>query len=205
MPASERATLRDQLAAIVREAGELAVATAKTPFKRWMKTGHSPVSDADIAVNNFLHEKLPALVPDAGWLSEETEDDFRRTAASRVWVVDPIDGTRAFLEQRPDWTISVALVEGERPAVAALYAPVTDELYLAAQREGATLNGARLKVVNAGRIGRRQAGGSEKLSGEDEPAQSAHLAATQDPLTGVAADAGRRWRARHRVRLPQQP
>ena len=133
MPGSERASLRDQLAAIVREAGELALATAKTPFKRWMKTGHSPVSDADIAVNNFLHQRLPPLVPDAGWLSEETEDDFKRTEGSRVWVVDPIDGTRAFLEQRPDWTISVALVEGDRPSVAALYAPVTDELYLAAR------------------------------------------------------------------------
>jgi myo-inositol-1(or 4)-monophosphatase len=165
LPASERATLRDQLAAIVCEAGELALATAKTPFKRWMKTGQSPVSDADIAVNNFLHEKLPALVPDAGWLSEETEDDFKRTAAARVWVVDPIDGTRAFLEQRPDWTISVALVEGERPAVAALYAPVTDELYLAAQREGATLNGTRLKVVNAeGLAGARLAGPKSYLA-----------------------------------------
>ena len=104
-------------------------------------------------------KSCPRLCPDAGWLSEETEDDFKRTAASRVWVVDPIDGTRAFLEQRPDWTISVALVEGERPAVAALYAPVTDELYLAAQGEGATLNGARLKVGNAeGLAGGRLAG-----------------------------------------------
>lgn len=149
MPVSERASLRDQLAAIVREAGALAVATGKTPFKRWMKTGHSPVSDADIAVNDFLQQKLPALLPGAGWLSEETEDDFKRTAARRVWVVDPIDGTRAFLEQRPDWSISVALVEGERPMVAALYAPVTDELYLAAQGEGATLNGARLTADTA--------------------------------------------------------
>ena len=165
MPASERAALRDQLAAIVREAGELALATAKTPFKRWMKTGHSPVSDADIAVNNFLHEKLPTLVPDAGWLSEETEDDFKRTEAARVWVVDPIDGTRAFLEQRPDWTISVALVEGERPALAALYAPVTGELYLAAQRQGATLNGAALKVVDAdGLAGARLAGPKSYLA-----------------------------------------
>ena len=61
------------------------------------------MSEADIAVDNFLRERLMQLAPDCGWLSEETEDDRARLSASRVWVVDPIDGTRAFLSSRHDW------------------------------------------------------------------------------------------------------
>jgi myo-inositol-1(or 4)-monophosphatase len=89
---------------------------------------------------------LPPLVPDAGWLSEETEDNPARMKTSKVWVVDPIDGTRAFLDNRPDWTVSIALVEDSRPSVAALYAPITGEMFLATRGGGATRNGARLKI-----------------------------------------------------------
>src|SRR5882757_4162675 len=120
----------------MREAGELARVTSRGDFKRWTK-GHdnSPVSDADIAVNNLLKERLTALAPDAGWLSEETEDSMPGRAKSpgtmtTAWIVDPIDGTRAFIAGRPDWTISVALVENGRPILAALYAPVTEEMFL---------------------------------------------------------------------------
>jgi myo-inositol-1(or 4)-monophosphatase len=115
-------------------------------MKRWMKAGSSPVSDADIAVDKMLSQRLPSLVPDAAWLSEETEDNPARLNAKKVWVVDPIDGTRAFLDNRPDWTISIALVEGGRPAVAALYAPITDEMFLATLGGGATRNGTALKI-----------------------------------------------------------
>jgi myo-inositol-1(or 4)-monophosphatase len=142
----DRAGLRDRLAAIVREAGDIALTAAKGPLKRWTKEGSSPVSEADIAVNDFLATRLPPLAPDAGWLSEETEDNSARTGANEVWVVDPIDGTRAYLDRRPDWTISVALVEGGRPTLAALYAPVTNEMFVAVRGGGATLNGGRLKV-----------------------------------------------------------
>jgi myo-inositol-1(or 4)-monophosphatase len=143
---SERATLRDILAGIAREAGELAVTTAKGSMKRWMKAGSSPVSEADIAVDRFLAARLPPLVPDAGWLSEETEDNSARLNANRLWVVDPIDGTRAFLDNRPDWTVSIALVEDGRPSIAVLYAPVSDEMFLATQGGGATRNGIVLKI-----------------------------------------------------------
>ena len=146
MQDSERVELRDALAAIAREAGELAVTTAKGAMKRWMKAGSSPVSEADIAVDKFLSARLPPLVPEAGWLSEETEDNPARMKTSKVWVVDPIDGTRAFLDNRPDWAVSVALVEDGRPTVAALYAPITDEMFLATLGGGATRNGARLQV-----------------------------------------------------------
>jgi myo-inositol-1(or 4)-monophosphatase len=140
LPASETA-LRAPLEAVMREAGALARRTAQGAFKHWTKgADRSPVSEADIAVNDLLHERLTALVPGAGWLSEETE---RMPDATHVlmWIVDPIDGTRAFISGRPDWTISAALVEDRRPIVAALYAPATEEIFLAARNAGATLNG----------------------------------------------------------------
>lgn len=150
MQDSERVKLRDALAVIAREAGELAVTTAKGAMKRWMKAGSSPVSEADLAVDKFLSQRLPPLVPDAGWLSEETEDNPARLNAKKVWVVDPIDGTRAFLDNRPDWTVSIALVESGRPSVAALYAPITDEMFLATLGGGATRNDIALKIPPGG-------------------------------------------------------
>ena len=147
MPASDVTALRDPLEAVMREAGELARATARGPFKRWTKgADHSPVTEADIAVNEFLRERLGALVRDAGWLSEESQDDLPDRALPLVWIVDPIDGTRAYISGRADWTISVALVERGRPLIAALYAPVTDEMFLASRGGGATLNGAPIRA-----------------------------------------------------------
>ncbi len=129
----------------MHEAGALARVTAARPFKRWTKGAEqSPVSEADIAVNDLLRERLTKLVPDAGWVSEETETDQAARMARMAWIVDPIDGTRAFIAGRPDWTISVALVEGGRPTLAALYAPVTEQMFLAGHGAGATLNGAAM-------------------------------------------------------------
>jgi myo-inositol-1(or 4)-monophosphatase len=161
---SERVKLRDALAVIAREAGELAVTTAKGTMKRWMKAGSSPVSEADLAVDRFLSTRLPPLVPDAGWLSEETEDNPARLNAKKVWVVDPIDGTRAFLDNRPDWSVSIALVEDGRPIVAALYAPITDEMFLATRSGGATRNGVALEAARGeGLAGMRIAGPKSHL------------------------------------------
>ena len=164
MPDSERLKLRDALASIAREAGELALTTAKGAMKRWMKAGSSPVSEADLAVDKFLSTRLPPLAPDAGWLSEETEDNPARMKASKVWVVDPIDGTRAFLDNRPDWAVSIALVEDGRPTVAALYAPITDEMFLATRGGGATRNGAPMQIpARASLDGARIAGPNSHL------------------------------------------
>jgi myo-inositol-1(or 4)-monophosphatase len=140
--------LRAPLEAIMREAGEIARATARTDFKRWTKgDDNSPVSEGDIAVNDFLRGRLSALAPDAAWLSEETETLPDRTVPF-AWIVDPIDGTRAYISGRADWTIAVALVQDGVPQLAALYAPVTDEMFLAARAQGATHNGARI-LANA--------------------------------------------------------
>jgi len=136
----------------MRAAGDLARTTASRTFKHWTKgEDRSPVSEADIAVNDLLRERLTALVPGAGWLSEETEDDpDTRKKTTHVWVVDPIDGTRAFISGKPDWTISVALVADGRPTHAALYAPVMEQMFLAARGGGSTLNGSRI-AATAGR------------------------------------------------------
>jgi len=149
LPGPERSLARSEerarLAAILREAGAMALKTFRgSTLKSWIKGHNSPVSEADIAVNELLHERLPG--PGDGWLSEESEHDPTRTTASRVWVVDPIDGTRAYIEGREDWSISVALVEQGRPVVAALYAPVTDELFLATAGEGAERNGVPISA-----------------------------------------------------------
>jgi len=91
-------------------------ATARGAFKRWTKgDDNSPVSDGDIAVNELLHARLGELTPGVGWLSEESKDHLPDRAAPTSWIVDPIDGTRAYISGRADWTISVALVEQWRP------------------------------------------------------------------------------------------
>jgi myo-inositol-1(or 4)-monophosphatase len=160
LPARDVLSLREPLELIMREAGEIARETARGEFKRWTK-GHdnSPVSEGDIAVNNFLRARLGALAPEAGWLSEETEDDPAARAMTRTWIVDPIDGTRAYITHRDDWTVSVALVEAGRPRLAALFAPVTDEMFLAVAGRGATRNGVAISVSpGAGLSGARLAG-----------------------------------------------
>jgi myo-inositol-1(or 4)-monophosphatase len=159
---ADRGALLDYLAETIREAGELALKSFKAPVKSWFKHGNSPVSDADLAVDALLKERLPAR--GFGWLSEETEDDPARLDAERVWIVDPIDGTRAFLAGLPDWTISIALAEGGRPVIAALFAPVADELFLATQGGGATCNGRPLAATEDAAIaGARVAGPERRL------------------------------------------
>jgi myo-inositol-1(or 4)-monophosphatase len=166
--ANSRVTLRDDLEAVMREAGELACATSRGPFKRWTKgEDNSPISEGDIAVNDLLRTRLTGLAPEAGWLSEETEDSLPGHAnhpgtLATVWIVDPIDGTRAYICGRADWTISVALVEDGRPALAALYAPVTDEMFLALRGQGATLNGAAIKASRGAALERAKLAGPKR-------------------------------------------
>jgi len=146
LPGNDPVTLRAPLEAVMREAGEVAWVTARGAFKCWTKgDDNSPVSEGDVAVNDLLRARLDALLPGAGWLSEETEE-LPEDALPIYWVVDPIDGTRAYISGRTDWTISVALVEHGRPVLAAIYAPVTDEMFLAARGTGALHNGMRITV-----------------------------------------------------------
>jgi myo-inositol-1(or 4)-monophosphatase len=158
------ADLADRLESAVREAGALALGKFGSPIENWIKGKNSPVSEADIAVDLLLRERLVRAAPDYGWLSEESADDPARLDARRVWVVDPIDGTRGFIAGRPDWAVSAALVEDGRPIIAALFAPVTDDLYLATKGEGAARNGERLRVHDGpGLDGARLAGPPRRL------------------------------------------
>jgi myo-inositol-1(or 4)-monophosphatase len=142
--AAERARYRERLVAAVQEAGALALSRFRGPLRTWTKGRDSIVSEADLATNDLLRLLLTENLPDVGWLSEESRDDPARLAAGRVWVVDPIDGTRAYLGGRDDWSISVALVEAGRPVLACLLAPVTEELFVAEAGQGATLNGVQI-------------------------------------------------------------
>src|SRR5436190_1818518 len=161
--APDHAGVRDRLAEAVREAGALALTTFRGALKSWIKGTSSPVSEADLAVDALLRERLLAI-RDAAWLSEETEDDPARLLKTETWVVDPIDGTRAYLAGLPEWTISAALVSEGRPVVAALYAPVPDELFLSIAGQGATLNDEQIHATAGVEIaGARISGSKHRL------------------------------------------
>lgn len=122
------------------------MARFRTDFARWEKVPGSPVCEVDLAVDTMLRERLSALLPDAGWLSEETADNPDRLACNRIWVVDPIDGTRDYIRGRAGWAVSVALVEAGRPIIGVLDAPARDEVWQASAGGGAMLNGRPLSA-----------------------------------------------------------
>jgi myo-inositol-1(or 4)-monophosphatase len=111
---------------------------------QWEKSPGQPVSDADIQADRILHDRLGGLLPDAGWLSEESAASPGRSRARHAWVVDPIDGTRDYVRGRTGWAVSVALIEEGTPILAALVAPARGERWWAAAGQGAWRNGKRL-------------------------------------------------------------
>jgi len=125
----------------VLEAGHIARHYFEKGFEHWDKAKDDPVTEADLAVDRVLKEILLSDRPTYGWLSEETDDDLRRLSCRRVWIVDPIDGTRAFVERRPQFTICAALVDNGEPECAFVYNPVTEQLFEARRGRGARLNG----------------------------------------------------------------
>jgi myo-inositol-1(or 4)-monophosphatase len=167
LPATEVVDLQQQaarLAEAVREAGLLALSMFKTPLKNWTKgEALSPVSDADIAVDVLLRERLTSDEQSIGWLSEESVDDPARLEARYVWIVDPIDGTRAYIAGLPDWAVSAALVENGRPIAACLYAPVSEEFFMAVAGQGAKRNGAAIAATPGAHIGQARVAGPKKF------------------------------------------
>jgi len=103
------------------------------------KAGHDPVTEADRAVDDILRKTL--LRPGEGWLSEETVDDLARLDKTRVWVVDPLDGTREFVEGIPEFCVSIAMVENGFPVAGGICNPATGELILGSRDTGVTYNG----------------------------------------------------------------
>ena len=140
---------RSRLEAIVREAGQIALAAWPGhghALESWAKGDDSPVSAADLEVDAFLKLELGALLPAAGWLSEETADHPERLGRGLCWLVDPIDGTRDFIRGRPGWAVSVALVSAQRPLFGMLSAPARDEFWSAEAGKGAWRNGVALRA-----------------------------------------------------------
>jgi len=139
--------LLDAVVATAGEAAALAMRRWDEGFDTWEKAPGHPVSAVDLEVDTLLKARLGAIDGRAGWLSEETVDDRARLGGARVWVVDPIDGTRDYIRHRIGWCVSVALVDHGRPIVGVLAAPARDELWTAAAGAGARRNGVRLAVT----------------------------------------------------------
>lgn len=142
MPVSDA----ELLFATVREAGALGLALSrKKDLRHWTKPDGSHVTEGDLAINDLFEQRLRAARPGDGWLSEETPDDPQsRMAHDRLWIIDPIDGTRAFLEGRREWCVAAALAVKGRPVLACVYTPRHDEFFTAQQGAGALLNDAPL-------------------------------------------------------------
>jgi myo-inositol-1(or 4)-monophosphatase len=140
---------RERLEAICREAGEMAL--RQWPghghaLESWEKSPGSPVCTADLEVDAFLKRELQALLPAAGWLSEETVDRPERLDKGLCWLVDPIDGTRDFIRGRAGWAVSVALISACKPLIGSLVAPARGETWSATAGQGAWRNGERLQA-----------------------------------------------------------
>jgi len=130
----------DVLSMAIRKAGAEALRFAVDGFETIQKPDQSPVTSADLAVNEVLLSHLMSTFPEDGWLSEESPDCLERLQKRRVWVIDPIDGTKAFISGGPEYCISVGLIEQGRPIVAGIFNPSTDELFTATRGGGLRLN-----------------------------------------------------------------
>jgi len=131
-------------------AGRVATSFAGRAAQRWDKPdGAGPVTEADLAVNAILESALRTARPNYGWLSEETDDDAARLGHETLFIVDPIDGTRSFVEGSNTWAISIAVAHQGRVSAAAIYLPLRGKLYAAGEGAGATLNSAPVTVTDA--------------------------------------------------------
>ncbi len=155
----------------VRCAGAIALEHFRHEPEEWEKSPGNLVSEADLQSEVCLFQHLCRARPDYGWLSEESDDDIARLSAGRVWVVDPIDGTRSFLDGRPEFAVAGALIVDVTPVAAAVFNPATDEMFEAMRGGGARLNGATLSVSKADKLT-----DSRLLSGRTETQQKAWAA-----------------------------
>jgi myo-inositol-1(or 4)-monophosphatase len=147
-----------------REAGTLVMGLFKGKYDVQEKSKNNPVTSADLAANRKIRETIHGRFPQDGWLSEEDKDNSDRLNVSRVWIVDPIDGTKEFIEGVPQFAVSIALVVDGRPAVAMVYNPALEECYKATAGQGACLNGERIRVS-----GRQDIDGALLLVSRSEP------------------------------------
>jgi myo-inositol-1(or 4)-monophosphatase len=185
---------RERLEAIVSEAGRMAMARwpgAQVPgaaLSVWEKEPGSLVCEIDLAVDAFLKRELAALLPAAGWLSEETADAPDRLEDGLIWLVDPIDGTRDYVHGRAGWAVSVALISAGRPLFGMLSAPARGEFWHAEAGRGAWRNGTRLSAST------RTALPGARVPAKSTPPEDADLVKVDQPnsialrIALVAAD-----------------
>ena len=151
----------------IKHAGAKTLELAEKGFETHRKADRSPVTSADLAVNQILHDTLMTHFPNDGWMSEESPDTEERLQQSRVWIIDPIDGTSYFIKGIPEYSISVALIENQEPILGVVYNPVTKELFSALKGQGLWINGEPAKagpftdsplkiLVNPSRLGRKE-------------------------------------------------
>jgi myo-inositol-1(or 4)-monophosphatase len=136
----------------VREAGEIARHYYGKDYRRWSKSRGEPVTEADIAIDRHLRTILQKARPNYGWLSEETGKDLSRLNTQRMFIVDPIDGTTAFLKERPHFSISVGIAENGRSVTGVVYNPILDEFFSAYAGGGARLNGEPIHVSHCSEL-----------------------------------------------------
>ena len=168
----------DLLRDIVRQAGDIAAkAYHANDSKQWDKDDNSPVTEADIAVNDFLAETLQAARPDYGWLSEETKDDSSRHERRRSFVVDPIDGTRSFIDRTANFAVCIAVIEDGQSIAGVVFNPLKDEMYEAYLGGGARLNGKAIKAKDRSEIeGCEMVGYPRKFRRLDFPEMNCRIA-----------------------------
>ncbi len=156
---------------ITQAAGEAIMGYYQDSFSVKDKAPDNPVTDADLAADTLLRQQLGALLPEAGWLSEETADSPDRLQRRQVWVVDPVDGTKEFVMGIPEFSVSVALVEAGLPQLAVILNPPTGELFHALRGQGAYLSGRPISVSARSELAGAQvdASRSERRRGEFAP------------------------------------
>lgn len=159
---------------ITRAAGAVIMKFYRDSFSVTDKSPDNPVTDADLAADNLLHEQLRALLPDAGWLSEETVDNPKRLSKELVWVVDPLDGTKEFVMGIPEFAVSVALVKNGQPKLGVIFNPASNELFYAQRGMGAFTESGTAKVSEREMLpaARVDASRSERKRGEFAPFES---------------------------------
>ena len=189
----------------MREAGALALSLFRTELKNWTKGASSPVSEADIAVNDLLESRLRSATPDYGWLSEESVDDEARLGKRLIWIVDPIDGTRGYLAGREDWCVSVALVEDATPVLAAVFVPASDEFFFAMRGQGATLNDVPVHATAGTELDFSRMAGPKPLVERLNRSAGRDRASPPNRIAGAAAVPGRAGQPRCGVRRRPEP
>jgi len=157
---------------VAREAGELSLDWLRSGARAWDKSANNPVTEADLAVNDLIARRLRGARPDYGWLSEETRDNPEDRTQEKVWVVDPIDGTKAFVKGDTGFCVSIARVDRGKPVLGVIYNPNFDELLHARVHGGAFLNDRPIRATTTDKLSCRMVG---------------------QPDVFAAADASRRW------------